>query len=188
MSSDREVADVTAVRERLARIYSTVAYNRSAEADKTREVLLLAESLVDRLAATQPSPDGLLRTDRLRARLLQMANVAAEKRPMTDVARGYERACDELLEWLTAASPSGDRPQSEPSELGSLRERVKDVRLLMIDGIASDLFREFAQGDPFEPFDRAYVVKRMTRILDDARDRTRRAALSTEGVTQEGER
>jgi hypothetical protein len=40
--------------------------------------------------------------ERLRARLVQMADVAAEKRPMTDVARGYERACDELLEWLAA--------------------------------------------------------------------------------------
>ena len=37
---------------------------------------------------------------KVRARLLQMANVAAEKRPMTDVARGYERACDEVLEFL----------------------------------------------------------------------------------------
>ncbi len=54
-------------------------------------------------ALATPAP---LEVAGLRAKLLQMANVAAEKRPMTDVARGYERACDELLEWLAASAPS----------------------------------------------------------------------------------
>lgn len=46
-----DTGELARLRERLARIYSTVAYNQSAEADKTREVLLIAEVLVDRLAA-----------------------------------------------------------------------------------------------------------------------------------------
>ena len=58
-------------------------------------------------------------------------------------------------------------------EVERLPERIRDVRLLMIDGIAADLSREFAQGDPFEPFDRTYIVKRITAVLDAARSRAR---------------
>ncbi len=53
-------------------------------------------------------------------------------------------------------------------------ERIANIRLLLIDAIATDLGREFADGSPFEPFDRIYVVKTITRILDDTRDRVQR--------------
>jgi hypothetical protein len=52
----------------------------------------------------------------------------------------------------------------------------------MIDGIGADDYLVFAQGSPFEPFDRVYVLKTITRVLDAARERTRRAALR-EGET-----
>lgn len=49
---------------------------------------------------------------------------------------------------------------------------LAEARLRMIDGIGTDLSRELAQGDPFEPFDRIYVLKRITAALDAARART----------------
>lgn len=65
------------------------------------------------------------------------------------------------------------RATPEPPDLSA---RIRDVRLLTIDGIGADLSGEFAQGDPFEPFDRIAVVKRITRVLDAARERARKAS------------
>jgi hypothetical protein len=59
-------------------------------------------------ARSGPASGGGLDRERLRAKLHQMANRAAELRPMTYVARGYERACDELLEWLAATEPTDE--------------------------------------------------------------------------------
>ena len=60
-------------------------------------------------AEAAPPP---LDVERLRGKLHQMANVAAEKRPLTDVARGYERACDELLEWLCLSEAPTPQPEA----------------------------------------------------------------------------
>jgi hypothetical protein len=66
--------------------------------------------------------------------------------------------------------------RSEPTLDEGLDERIERVRISMIDAIGIVLSREFAQDNPFEPFDRMYVVKTITRVLDDARDRAALAA------------
>jgi hypothetical protein len=61
--------------------------------------------------------------------------------------------------------------QAATLALADVAEKVGNVRRWMIDAIGVELSREFAQGNPFEPFDRTYVVKTITRVLDEARAR-----------------
>jgi hypothetical protein len=55
-------------------------------------------------------------------------------------------------------------------------ERLATVRHLLVNDIGAALSAALAQGDPFEPYDRIYVAKTITRVLDEARDRINVAA------------
>jgi hypothetical protein len=63
-----------------------------------------------------------------------------------------------------------------PASPDQLRERLLAVRMFLIDAMGTELSAEFAQDNPFEPFDRVYVLKVITRIFNDARKRAALAA------------
>jgi hypothetical protein len=73
----------------------------------------------------------------------------------------------------------------EPVDVTEGIARVLLARLAMIDGLGVELSRELTQGNPFEPFDRTYVVKTITRVLDAARDRTNLGAARLSGDPSE---
>ena len=86
-------------------------------------------------------------------------------------------ACDS--ETCTVARLARDpfRAAVRPVEReGMDTERLARVRFTLIDDIGTELSRELAQGNPFEPYDRVYVAKIITRVLDAARDRASLAA------------
>jgi hypothetical protein len=48
---------------------------------------------------------------------------------------------------------------------------ITAVRRALVDDIGQELSQALAQGDPFQIFDRIYVAKTITRVLDGVRDR-----------------
>ena len=105
------------LRDRLAAIYATVAYNRSAEADKTREVLLIAERLLDeRDAAIRRAEDGLaLRVARERIAALptrpEPTGYSVDLRAVMDILDGV--ADDEDRRAALRSQESQKPPETE---------------------------------------------------------------------------